>query len=280
MTMKIRIILVASMWCTVVAMPVHAEVSIGPTIIRTGTTIEILEPGPDIQAIIDDIGDADADNPYLIKLGPGEYTIEADITTSEGLVMAQYISIMGSGQGVTILKGGISSGSFDGTSAIVTGADDAALSDMTVINTGGNSKSIAIINSDASPRIERVTVTASGGTTENYGVSNISSSPTMIQVTATGDGGSHSGGVSNSGSSPTMTLVTATGEGGTTTNGIWNGSGTSSPTMSQVTATGKDGTRNYGVHNNSSSSEPRIEFSFWKVPRTGYNSIVLIPVPA
>ena len=113
-TMATAVLLVA-------AMTVQADVSIGTDVITTGNEINVLRPGPDLHAIIKDIvdnGSPGASNPYLIKLGPGEYTILPNpLDSNNGLVMQPHISIVGSGQGVTILKGTISTSSFRSASA-------------------------------------------------------------------------------------------------------------------------------------------------------------------
>lgn len=157
------------------ALAARADVSIGPDVIVTGTEIKVLRPGPDLQAIIDGIDDAfdpatGIFKRYLIKLGPGDYTITADGTTGFGLVMKPFISIAGSGQGVTVLSGSISSSEADSTSSIVTGASNTSISDLSVFNSGGAEASIAIWNGGASHRMENIAVSASGGSSSNFGV--------------------------------------------------------------------------------------------------------------
>lgn len=265
------------------AMTVQAGVGIGSQVITTGTEIKVLEPGPDLQAIIDGITDEGPDKPYLIKLGPGEYTLTLT------LVMAPHISIMGSGQGVTILTGAISSAS-TARSTIVKCASDTTLSDLSVENTGGGSAgsaSTAIycegVFGGLEPRVERVTATASGGTnnfgvhityswltmtqvtataaggTRSYGVRVSHCSPTMTQVTATASNGTNNYGVDSFFSSPAMTQVIATASGGNASFGVFNHY--SSPKMTEGTATAADGNDNYGVYNSNSGSEPQIRSS-------------------
>ena len=161
---------------------------------------------------IESITDATDTNPYLIIIGPGVYEIG---TTMK---MKEWVTIQGAGQEATKITGAVSTGYADETSAIVKGMSNAALTDLTIINRGGSTYSIAIFNYEASPRIERVTAIASGeggyantgilnqdssspimtnvtasvsgSTTENFGVYNvISSSPTMVNVKANASGG-------------------------------------------------------------------------------------------
>ena len=239
-----------------VVMAAHATLSMSESVIRKGTTIEVLEPGPDLQDLIDGITDEGPGKPYLIKLGPGVYPIKPDGITGFGLVMAPYISIMGSGQGVTILLGAISAGTLGERSAIVTGANNAALTDLSVENKGASTFSVAIFNSHTSPRIQNVTATASGAAVNNRGVSNgTSSRPTMINVTATASGAASTNiGVSNLSAFPTMINVTATASGAATRNtGVSNGD--SSPTMINVTTTASGAAKdNWGVRNGANSS--------------------------
>jgi hypothetical protein len=228
----------------------NAVLNMGGKTIFTGTVIEVLEPGPatQIQAIITNIADASAAKPYLIHLGPGVYNLE-----STNIIMKEWVSIQGSGQEATKITGAVSTAGFDATSAIVSGVNNASLTDLTIENTGGGSISMAIFNQTAWPHIERVTASASGGVL-NYGMVNQSSSPTMIDVTAVASGGTSSYGMYNvSTSSPIMTNVSASASGGNTGCGVCN-TNSSSPTMINVTAYGSGVSNSYGVWNNVSSS--------------------------
>lgn len=53
----------------------NAVMNMGGKTIFAGTLVEVLEPGPDLQAIIDNITDASAAKPYLIHLGAGVYNL-------------------------------------------------------------------------------------------------------------------------------------------------------------------------------------------------------------
>lgn len=233
--------------CLLGGISAHATLSLGSERVVKGTKIEVLGPGLDLQALINGITDEAANKPYLIELGPGEYTLNSS------LAMKPFVSIAGSGQGVTILKGAVGNGVNEG-SAIVRGASNAALTDLSIENTGNGTLAIGIYNSNASPRIERVTVSASGGSSVNNGVFNFTSSPVMNEVTAAASGGAQSRGVFNSSSSsPIMTSMAATASGGTTSNaGVLNTS-SSSPAMTNVFATASGGAESSGVRNEGSS---------------------------
>ncbi|MDW7771372.1 MAG: hypothetical protein SCH71_00620 [Desulfobulbaceae bacterium] len=142
-------------------------------------------------AAVSSITDADAANPYLVLIGPGIYTL------TRTLVMKPFVTIAGSGRDVTTLTGAISTVAYDASSALVSGADNATLRDLTIENTGGGAVSIALYNNGCSPVLQDVTLSASGGS-YNYGVYNVSSSPTMTEVTPLAVGGAYNYGVFNS----------------------------------------------------------------------------------
>lgn len=195
---------------------------------------------------VNSISNASAANHYVVAIGPGIYTI------SQTLVMKEHVDIVGAGEHVTKLQGAISTTNGDASSALVSGANNAALRSLTVENAGGSTYSIALYNNNASPAVSDLSFDASGGS-DNYGVYNSSSSPAMTHITATASGGENNYGVCNSGSSsPTMMDVTATASDGATNNyGVRNSS--SSPTMKRVTATASGGLGSYGIYNDSSS---------------------------
>ncbi|MCJ7668671.1 MAG: hypothetical protein MUP04_10420, partial [Anaerolineae bacterium] len=94
---------------------------------------------------LDGITDSSATNPYLLKIEPGVY----DLGTS-ALTMKEWVDIEGSGELVTTIK---RSGSSDGGTGTVVGADNAELRFLTVENTGGAMYATAIYNDSSSPRL-------------------------------------------------------------------------------------------------------------------------------
>ena len=156
-----------------------ASIVIGGDYTDIGTIVIVSpKPGDTPQAngtaLLNNLGDIDADanNPYLIKLGPGIY----DIGPSS-LQMKQYVDIEGSGENTTIITGHIDTG----TSGVVRGSSHAELRFLTVRNTGGGDNAIAIYNWGTT-KITNVTATAAGSTT-NYGIFNYFAA-TMTNVTA------------------------------------------------------------------------------------------------
>jgi pectin methylesterase-like acyl-CoA thioesterase len=146
----------------------------------------------DPAAAVASITDAHAGNPYQVLVGPGVYSLERP------LVMKQYVSIDGSGRDATTLTGAVSTLDYDASSALVTGADNAGLRDLTIENNGGSAVSIALYNDGTAPVLENVTLKATGGT-YNYGIYNVSAAPVLTEVTAVASGGAYNYDVFNSG---------------------------------------------------------------------------------
>ncbi len=174
-------------------------------------------------AAMNSITDASFTNPYLLYIGPGQYTL----TTA--LAMKPFVNVTGSGEQVTWLIGNISSDAADETSAIVKGANNAALSNLSVSNTGGGEYSIGIFTTglDLTARLENVSVYAKGGIA-NVGVMNLNySSPMMtgLNIAVEGTGTQVNVGIYNIiHSSPPILGVKILVWGGQTAYGIVNNS--------------------------------------------------------
>lgn len=219
------------------------------------------------------ITDARIDNPYLVVIAPGVYPISSTV------IMQEFVDIAGSGENVTKLTGGIT-GNFDATSAIVSGANNASIRDLSIESTGGGNHSFAIYNGNASPRLINISATASGatdsfaifnnlsspdmqnitaiasGSSVNYAVFNLSSSPKMFNISARASKGSINIGVINNGSLRVeMHNVDATASSGTNNYGVWNQMTGTPPYMNNVAANASGGTNNFGVYNQSSSPD-------------------------
>ncbi|HBI15888.1 MAG TPA: hypothetical protein DDY20_10315 [Desulfobulbaceae bacterium] len=170
-------------------------------------------------AAMNSITDASAANPYLLYIGPGQYTL----TTA--LVMKPHVNVTGSGEQVTWLMGSISSDTFDETSAIVKGANNAALSNLSVSNTGGGMRSFGIFTTglNLTARLENVSVYAKGGA-HNFGVFNMGSSSmiTGLNIAVEGTGTQNSYGILNVSSSPSILGVNILVWGGNSAAGIYN----------------------------------------------------------
>jgi hypothetical protein len=202
-------------------------------------------------AAMNSITDASAANPYLLYIGPGQYTLTST------LVMKPFIDVTGSGEQVTWLMGAISSGVMDETSAIVKGANNAALSQLSVSNTGGGNNSIGIFNTglNVTARLQQLSVYAKGGD-GNIGVLNDGSSPMMtgLNMAVEGTGTQENVGIFNLNSSaPTIIGVNILVWGGDVALGIFNVTN-SVPVIDGANVFAWNGTTvNAGVYNMSSN---------------------------
>ena len=184
--------------------PTHgANIVIGGNTTDIGTIIFVSPKPGDTPAAagtallntINGIADNSAENPYLIKVGPGVYDLGAG-----SLQMKEYVDIEGSGEKTTKITGVANNFSYPPTNGTINGASNAELRFLTVENTGVGYLKAALLNSSASPSILHVTANASGGSEGNFGVYNSSSSPVMTNVTASGSGGTYCYGVYNASS--------------------------------------------------------------------------------
>jgi hypothetical protein len=226
---------------------VHADSYVIPVLKKMKNVVTVAKSGgqyKDINTAIDSIVDAGPDNPYLIYIGPGLYTVTSPIQ------LKAYVTVMGSGREATLLKGAISTTQLI-SSAVILGADNATIAQLSVENTGGGHYSLGIYNYYSSPAMTDITIVASGGD-YCYGVNNTFSLPVMTGVKATASVGTENNGVYNNYSSPTMTDVTTVASGGDYCYGVKNMF--SSPAMTDVKAMASNGTYNYGVSNYYSSS--------------------------
>lgn len=183
--------------------------SVLPAAARTSpggyTRTLIVSPDPDrfvsgrqLMQAVAGITDASATNPYLVKIEPGIYDLDAG-----SLSMRPYVDIEGSGEGVTTITSALGTGS--GT---VIGANNSELRYLTVKNTGEvNQQVVGIFTETTSPRLSHVTAIASGGS-ENYGIHTSNGTPVLNYVTASASGGGQSFGLANYNS--VMTVLNST----------------------------------------------------------------------
>ena len=197
-------------------------------------------------AAVNSISDASVDNPYLVVIGPGVYTI------TQTLVMKPFVDIAGSGANVTKIKGAISTGSA-ATSAIISGASYSALSSLTVENNGGSTYSIALYNSHVNyATVSNVTARANNGT-QSRAVFNENAYITMTNITTHVVNGVTQIGVHNTDTSIVkITNLYAYTYGGTNNFGVYNVA-SGGCWLTDVTTNVYGGVNNYGVYNNSSN---------------------------
>ena len=198
----------------------------------------------DPAAAVNSITDASVTNLYLVVIGPGSYNLNA----SGPLVMKEYVSIAGAGEKATKLYGSRSSDSFNAASAIITGATNSSLSNLTVENTGGGNYSTAIYNYQASPDLHNIEVIARDS---NYvcGIQNVNySSPTLLDVIINSSSASFGYGIRNIDNCyPIMTNVRSWTRFSTNSHGLYNDH--ASPSMKNVDLRGTGSSSGYGMTN-------------------------------
>jgi hypothetical protein len=128
-----------------------------------------------VQAAIDSITTADADNPYLVWIAPGVY--------EEQVTMAPYVHLQGAGQEATVLSN-------DANAATLYLAAHASVRDLTVLNGRAGTDSIAIFASSSAnvsgTLVADVTAGGQGIATwgQGIGLYGSSTSVTLLDVTA------------------------------------------------------------------------------------------------
>ncbi len=107
-----------------------------------------------------------------LMIAPGTYDLEGD----QQIIMHEKVDIIGMGPSSTIIRGFVNGSAWDETSAVLRGAADAALRNLTVANyvflasTSGDHSS-AIYNDGAGFRVNDVSVSVNGND-RNYGIIN------------------------------------------------------------------------------------------------------------
>jgi len=202
-----------------------------------------------IQAAFDSIGDAVADNPYLVLVGPGVYDVG-----SVGVTMKPYVSLAGSGSGITTISG-------DPVGAVLTTAQGTLIRDLTIIaegsdpqpGTGGSSNwSIALLNTSTDVTVRDARLIANDGAGENtvdqaWGVRNYGGDLTLLNVGVEAIGGHDAEALQNNENS-TLTAIGVTASASGATSGEWalyNYRGT--VTITGSTLTGTDAIYNSGA---------------------------------
>ena len=245
--------------------------------------IHVAKSGGDytsVQAALDSITDATQDNPYLVRMAPGEY--------SETFTMKPYVHLQGAGQEITIIT---SNGSLPPSQATLVLANDVSLRDLTVGNSGTGTQNVALlasagvtrtlvadvtvrahgdgnenyailIDSGAGVRLQQVTALAENGSTSNYGLYNNNGAAAALRGGSfTGRGGSNARAIYNTDSGTTLETesVTALAENGSNSNyGLYNGIGAAA-TLRGGSFTGRGGNQAYGIYNTDSGTTLETE---------------------
>jgi hypothetical protein len=173
-----------------------------------------------VQAAIDSIAAAAADNPYLVWVAPGVY--------SETVTMKSYVHLQGAGQEATVITSTASSAVWPPTQATLVLTSDTSLRDLTVGNSGAGQHNAALLATTGMTRVLAADVTAwaSGDSTRNCGIVLDGSGVgvTLQQVTTLGENGSDVNyGLCNiNGAVATLRGGSFTGRGGDHARGIFN----------------------------------------------------------
>jgi hypothetical protein len=202
-----------------------------------------------VQAAIDSITDAAADNPYLVWVAPGVY--------QEQVTMKPYVHLQGAGQEATVITSTASSGSaWPPTQATLVLASDTSLRDLTVGNSGAGDSNAALLATAGMTRtlVSDVTARAQGSGAVNFAIflGGSGTDVTLQQVTALAENGSdHNMGLYNyDRAAATLHGGSFTGRGGMKTAIGINNVFSATLDAVGVTALGEDGSdTNYGLSN-------------------------------
>jgi len=199
-----------------------------------------------VQMAIDGIGDAAADNPYLVWVAPGVY--------SETVTMKPYVHLQGAGQETTVITSTISNSGLPVTQATLVLTSDTNLRDLTVGNNGAGDTNTALLAMAGVTRtlVADVTVRAQGGGVDNIAIflSGCGVGVTLQQVTALAENAStgNVGLYNDNGATATLRGGSFTGLAGSYALGIVNNGITATLKTENITALGEDGSNNnYGL---------------------------------
>jgi hypothetical protein len=117
-----------------------------------------------VQAAIDSITGAAADNPYLVWVAPGMY--------SETVTMKPYVHLQGAGQEATVISSTVGGDDFPPTQATLVLTRNTSLRDLTVGNSGTLTECIALLAPAGVTQtlVAEVSARAQGHAAENYAV--------------------------------------------------------------------------------------------------------------
>jgi hypothetical protein len=203
---------------------------------------------PSIQSAIDSIGDAAAENPYLVWVAPGIY--------SETVKLKPYVHLQGAGQGASIITSMATNTSPPTVQATLVVTYSTSVRDITLENTGVEGYCAALY---APPGTSQTQLSDATLHTHGFGVVNyalyISGSGTevsLLDLTATGEGASvlNIGLWLDNGADVIVTGGSYTGSGGNSAAGIRNNTGNAILKTTNTIALGEYGSQqNYGLFN-------------------------------
>lgn len=131
-----------------------------------------------------------ADNPWLLKLEPGNYDLG-----NQALNMLPFVDMEGSGEGTTIISSTIGSNTFPPSNATLVAASSSEVRALKITNFGAGSFRAAVYVPVGTTNARFIHFTAAGSTsnssTNSFGFSNSGNSVTLVNSTimASGSGG-------------------------------------------------------------------------------------------
>ncbi len=114
---------------------------------------------------LNSINDASQSSPYIVAIAPGEYQLGAG-----QVIMKPFVELIGSGKVATRLVASRGSGTDDASAAVIVGADNSTISDLSIENTRTNSNSFGIYNGAADIKIQHVSMTMNSGPASGFQV--------------------------------------------------------------------------------------------------------------
>ncbi|MFP2932219.1 hypothetical protein ACLESO_45085, partial [Pyxidicoccus sp. 3LG] len=193
------------------------------------------ESGTALRAALDSITVGPGET-WVVKLEPGIY----DVGTTP-LQLKQDVFLEGSGEDATVVR------SSTATQGTVVGASGVLLTRLTVMNTGGGARSVAISSTAPSLDLHDVVAVASGGTSFTYGIllSNVQGTFENVRAFANTAGGT-AGGFRCTDCSLNLMESYAEGRGGDFATGVSTHRGT--VYLRNVAASASGSRNNYGVY--------------------------------
>jgi hypothetical protein len=232
----------------------------GDTVWHPANVVVVAKSGGDyvsIQAAVDSVADAAADNPYLVWVAPGVY--------SETVTLKPYVHLQGAGQGATVISSTVSSSSSPPTQATLVLTHHVSLRDLTVGNSGAGGYNVALLATAGTTQtlVADVNARVQGSGTNNHAIylTGGGTGVTLQGVKALGENGSdfNCGLCNDFGAVAMLRGGFFTARGGQEACGIHNfylgGGGRSTLEAQSVVALGENGSSlNCGLHSNNDSA--------------------------
>lgn len=203
-----------------------------------------------VQAAIDSITDAAADNAYLVWVAPGVYV--------EQVTMKPYVHLQGAGQEATIITSTVTNASFPPSQATLVLTRSTSLRNLTLSNGGAGPHNTALLATAGTTRtlVADATARVQGKGSSNYAIYLTSSGTgvTLQNVTGLAENSSdfNCGLYNHDGADAILRGGSFTARGGLEAHGIYNYADYSSGTKLEatgVTALGENGSFNAGMYN-------------------------------